>query len=450
MADVETVVEPEQESNVETPAPVQDQAEEIPAEVVAEVPPEDDGALGKRKPEDDPQTEDEPPSKRASNWDAPPAEENGAQPEMDAPPAEEVAAPVMQVSQDITEYVPCPPTMVGRVIGKGGETIKALEAQNGARIQIDQETKQITITGSVSAVASTVRAVTELLDAPAETQTIAPEASDAIDCPPGLVGRIIGRGGETIKGLQAASMATISIDQNFPDGHPRKIHISGGAAAVANGRKLVLDLLEGGPSTAAQLLGSQFGPGVSMDCPKEMVGRVIGRGGETIKGLQQHSGAKIQIDQTGNPCKVTMAGPPQAVAEAQRMINDIINGGDGGLGGGGRGGYGGGGGYPQQGGYGAPAGYGYPQQGYGAPGGYMPQPQAGYGGYPQQGYGGYAAPQQGGAQQAYGQNMGYQQHYAQPAADTSAWQGLQDGEGRTYYYNSQTGVSQWEKPEGFP
>jgi len=252
---------------VETPAPVQDQAEEIPAEVVAEVPPEDDGALGKRKPEDDPQTEDEPPSKRASNWDAPPAEENGAQPEMDAPPAEEVAAPVMQVSQDITEYVPCPPTMVGRVIGKGGETIKALEAQNGARIQIDQETKQITITGSVSAVASTVRAVTELLDAPAETQTIAPEASDAIDCPPGLVGRIIGRGGETIKGLQAASMATISIDQNFPDGHPRKIHISGGAAAVANGRKLVLDLLEGGPSTAAQLLGSQFGPGVSMDCP---------------------------------------------------------------------------------------------------------------------------------------------------------------------------------------
>mmetsp|Transcript_40660 Transcript_40660/g.68079 ORF Transcript_40660/g.68079 Transcript_40660/m.68079 type:complete len:445 (-) Transcript_40660:543-1877(-) len=444
MADVETVVEPEQESNVETPAPEQDQAEEISAEVVAEVPAEDDGALGKRKPEDDPETEDEPPSKRASNWDAPPAEENGAQPEMDAPPAEEVAAPVavMQVAQDITEYVPCPPTMVGRVIGKGGETIKALEAQNGARIQIDQETKQITITGSVSAVASTVRAVTELLDAPAETQTIAPEASEAIDCPPGLVGRIIGRGGETIKGLQAASMATISIDQNFPDGHPRKIHISGGAAAVANGRKLVLDLLEGGPSTAAQLLGSQFGPGISMDCPKEMVGRVIGRGGETIKGLQQHSGAKIQIDQTGNPCKVTMAGPPQAVAEAQRMINDIINGGDGG--------FGGGGGYPQQGGYGAPAGYGYPQQGYGAPGGYMPQPQAGYGGYPQQGYGGYAAPQQGGAQQAYGQNMGYQQSYAQPAADTSAWQGLQDGEGRTYYYNSQTGVSQWEKPEGFP
>eukprot|EP00959_Pyramimonas_sp_CCMP1952_P314204 6577353-Pyramimonas_sp.AAC.2 len=53
----------------------------------------------------------------------------------------------------------------------------------------------------------------------------------------------------------------------------------------------------------------------------------------------------------------------------------------------------------------------------------------------------------------YGQQ--YQQSYAPQASaasagDASAWQALQDGEGRTYYYNSQTGVSQWEKPEGMP
>lgn len=49
------------------------------------------------------------------------------------------------------------------------------------------------------------------------------EASETLDCPPGLVGRIIGRGGETIKGLQAASGATISIDQNYPEHMPRKV-----------------------------------------------------------------------------------------------------------------------------------------------------------------------------------------------------------------------------------
>ena len=51
--------------------------------------------------------------------------------------------------------------------------------------------------------------------------------SNTMDCPPGLVGRVIGKGGETIKGLQAQSGAHITIDQNFPEGHPRKISITG-------------------------------------------------------------------------------------------------------------------------------------------------------------------------------------------------------------------------------
>lgn len=60
--------------------------------------------------------------------------------------------------------------MVGRLIGKGGETIKSLESQNGAKIQIDQDTKKVSITGSAAAVANTLRAVNELLAAPSETQ----------------------------------------------------------------------------------------------------------------------------------------------------------------------------------------------------------------------------------------------------------------------------------------
>ena len=31
----------------------------------------------------------------------------------------------------------------------------------------------------------------------------------------------------------------------------------------------------------------------------------------------------------------------------------------------------------------------------------------------------------------------------------SLWQAAQDGEGRTYYCNTQTGESSWTKPEGF-
>ena len=42
----------------------------------------------------------------------------------------------------------------------------------------------------------------------------------------------------------------------------------------------------------------------TVDCPKCMVGRVIGKNGETIKALQTYTGALIQIDQTVEPTKV--------------------------------------------------------------------------------------------------------------------------------------------------
>lgn len=39
------------------------------------------------------------------------------------------------------------------------------------------------------------------------------DMSETVECPPGIVGRIIGRGGETIRGLQQASGAHIVVNQ---------------------------------------------------------------------------------------------------------------------------------------------------------------------------------------------------------------------------------------------
>ena len=46
-----------------------------------------------------------------------------------------------------------------------------------------------------------------------------------------------------------------------------------------------------------QLLGAKMLPKQTavVECPKSMVGRVIGKGGETIKSLQQYTGAMIQV-----------------------------------------------------------------------------------------------------------------------------------------------------------
>lgn len=90
----------------------------------------------------------------------------------------------------------------------------------------------------------------------------------------------------------------------------------------------------------------QYSAGINrtLDCPKSIVGRVIGKGGDTIKQMQRTFGANIQIDQQQDPMKITIAGPAQAVDAAASAIREIINGGNPYLGGPGGGGFGGQGG----------------------------------------------------------------------------------------------------------
>ncbi len=59
---------------------------------------------------------------------------------------------------------------------------------------------------------------------------------------------------------------------------------------------------------------------MSIYCPKNMVGRVIGKGGETIKALQQYTGAMIQIDQSQDPTRVTIVGKKQSLHTASSMV----------------------------------------------------------------------------------------------------------------------------------
>ena len=65
----------------------------------------------------------------------------------------------------------------------------------------------------------------------------------------------------------------------------------------------------------------------TLDCPKDLVGRVIGRKGETINELQAKAGVRIQIDQTvpdGQPCKIVISGDPNAVRLAVPMVHEVM------------------------------------------------------------------------------------------------------------------------------
>jgi far upstream element-binding protein len=186
------------------------------------------------------------------------------------------------------------------------------------------------------------------------------------------------------------------------------VTLTGPPASIAACRSLLDDLLRtpAGPAPG-MIVVPPGGTERVVLCTKQMVGRVIGRAGDVIKGLQAISGARIQIDQSVDPCRVSVTGTPEAVESAAAMVTDISQGGSTVQ-------YGyqayaartaaGAGAWPQaqQAAYGGyPGGYpgaypGYPpQQAYGgAYAGYPGYP--GYpGGYPQAAYAGaYAYPQQ--------------------------------------------------------
>ena len=88
------------------------------------------------------------------------------------------------------------------------------------------------------------------------------------------MGRIIGRGGETIRALQQASQAHIVVDQNYPEGQPRRVNISGRQDAVDRAVKMVQELISGEPGSAQSIIQKvsslpalgEWSPGVDCNC----------------------------------------------------------------------------------------------------------------------------------------------------------------------------------------
>mmetsp|Transcript_27952 Transcript_27952/g.54458 ORF Transcript_27952/g.54458 Transcript_27952/m.54458 type:complete len:497 (-) Transcript_27952:456-1946(-) len=170
-----------------------------------------------------------------------------------------------------------------------------------------------------------------------------PEMSDTFDCPQHLVGRVIGRGGETVRELQNKTGCTVSIDQNFPHGVPRKITVSGPSSLIAAAKNMIHNVMEMGPvalgdgirrpppSTSSYSGGAPKSFGGNADrivkCEPHLVGKIIGRRGETVNELQARTGCKISIDQSmpqGEPRNIQLFGTEDQCDKAQDLIRKIM------------------------------------------------------------------------------------------------------------------------------
>lgn len=165
-----------------------------------------------------------------------------------------------------------------------------------------------------------------------------------------MVGLIIGRGGQNIQSMQRDYNITIQIaSQNDvpPGSETRPVTLKGGRQSVdqARGRinQIITDReseITGGIGGIGGGGGGIYGPGGGgggpqatnhLTIPDDKVGLVIGKGGGTIKGVQQRTGANIQIppeadahDRTQRTIVIS-AGSKDAADRAMAEVQNILS-----------------------------------------------------------------------------------------------------------------------------
>ncbi len=145
-----------------------------------------------------------------------------------------------------------------------------------------------------------------------------------------FIGRVIGKGGEMIRDLQARAGCRMDVDPSAgKPGSSRIIVYRGTRKTVDFAKRLVQMLCSENVSEADLPLGEAHRK--LLVIPAHTVGKIIGRGGEMIRELQSRSQARIQVDHSGTSGidpgqkQVTITGSEGAVLKGEEMVMFLVN-----------------------------------------------------------------------------------------------------------------------------
>lgn len=159
-----------------------------------------------------------------------------------------------------------PNEAVGVIIGRQGSTIRNLQQRTGANIQVarddeagsNSEMRAITIIGVPADVTYARQEIEHLVKS--HMDDLMPVGSDErkIKIPGESVGIVIGRGGDTIKNIQARSGARVKIEQEDGTDGQRLITIRGDSRAVQAAAEEITQVVN-------DHFGGSFGPSAAED-----------------------------------------------------------------------------------------------------------------------------------------------------------------------------------------
>ena len=273
-----------------------------------------------------------------------------------------------------TETVTVDSRMVGLIIGRNGENLTRVERETGARVQFvtgpegSGPRRQCKISGSQRQRDDAKREIYQVIDDNGGNRGAAPKGKDhqpalregensiQILVPDRTVGLIIGRGGETIRDLQERSGCHVNIvGENKSVSGMRPVNLIGNHQAASRARELIMEIVEsdtksnGGGGAAAisvgnsqrqqtrptdifyggdQVVGGSDKINESITVPSDAVGMIIGKGGETIKDMQNFTMCKINVSQPKPPDierEIGLIGTRSAIDSAKHAIREKVD-----------------------------------------------------------------------------------------------------------------------------
>lgn len=255
-----------------------------------------------------------------------------------------------------SEVVAIDKGLVGLIIGRGGENLRRVESQTGARVQfIDSADtpgtkRHCRVSGGRMAVASAKAEIHKIIEdnelakrgqdktrnesLPPTTVT---QEGDSLQVmvPDRTVGLIIGRGGETIRDLQERSGCHVNIvGENKSVNGYRPVNLIGSAASQRHAKDLIFEIVESDQKgiSIKELRSRQDDPYSKINdtimVPGEAVGMIIGKGGETIREMQDRTGCKINVSPASGrdiEREIGLIGTRNAIEAAKRAILEKVD-----------------------------------------------------------------------------------------------------------------------------
>ncbi|KAJ6788497.1 hypothetical protein PWT90_09679 [Aphanocladium album] len=166
------------------------------------------------------------------------------------------------------------------------------------------------------------------------------ENSETIQIESSLVGLIIGRNGENLRRIEGESGCRVQFLSSTDGGPFRQCRITGPAPRRADVKDAINRIIEDSGMGALNRAEEKSREGANAGLrdgedhmqimvPDRTVGLIIGRGGETIRDLQERSGCHINIVHESKSVNglrpVNLIGTPVATARAKDFILEIVD-----------------------------------------------------------------------------------------------------------------------------